>query len=264
MGCVHEPVTAPGSSTRAPAIVAVAVALLLATPAAAHAYIGPGAGFAFVSSFFVTVTTGLLALFSLVMWPIRAMVRRLRRHSRVRPRIGRLVILVFQGADSNAIDWSAFSTGVATGSTIAPKPFWIELSERGVWSTILNVPVPLARRRFHGVQLIPRDTADRSGTATPATQPASYGWYLSRRIGAFGTMSRGEEQRAIFRAALDRFQSGVLVSVLDADAENAALVSETRDRLHDTDVLIVNPAAIEVAPAVFELFGVDSPLRAAS
>jgi hypothetical protein len=253
VGRDDESMIARRRRSRIPAIVAVATTLLLATPAVAHAYIGPGAGFAFVSSFFVTVATGVLALFSLVMWPVRVVLSWVRRRTRARPRIGRLVILMFQGTDPEPIDWWAFSCGVAARSPGPHKPFWIELSERGVWSTVLNVPLPLAPRRFHGVQLV----SGRAGAkVAPATQPASYGWYLSRRIGAFGTTSRDEEQRAIFRAALDRFESGVLVSVFDAGAERDALVRDARARLHGTDVLIVNPAALDVVPTVFDLFGV--------
>jgi hypothetical protein len=37
----------------------------------AHAYVGPGAGFAFVSSFFILFVTFLLAFLTLLTWPIR-------------------------------------------------------------------------------------------------------------------------------------------------------------------------------------------------
>src|SRR5262245_35864101 len=49
-----------------------AAALLLAAVAPpAEAYIGPGAGFALLSSFFVVFTTIILAALSLLTWPIR-------------------------------------------------------------------------------------------------------------------------------------------------------------------------------------------------
>jgi hypothetical protein len=51
-----------------------AMALLLA-PARADAYIGPGAGFAVLSSFLVVFTTILIAIASILIWPFRALWR---------------------------------------------------------------------------------------------------------------------------------------------------------------------------------------------
>jgi hypothetical protein len=54
---------------------AVALSIILAATLAlaepAHAYIGPGAGFALLSSFLVLFTTIILALFSLLILPFR-------------------------------------------------------------------------------------------------------------------------------------------------------------------------------------------------
>jgi len=74
-------------------------AVLLANPSPAHAYIGPGAGFALVSSFFVFFTTVVVAVLSLVVWPFRAVWRVVRRASRPRPLIGRLVVVGLDGQD---------------------------------------------------------------------------------------------------------------------------------------------------------------------
>jgi len=84
--------------------VAVAAALLLAAAAPADAYIGPGAGFALFSSFFVFVTTIVIALLSLLFWPFRKLWRLLRRTRRGRPLIKRLVILGFDGQDPRLTD----------------------------------------------------------------------------------------------------------------------------------------------------------------
>jgi predicted AlkP superfamily phosphohydrolase/phosphomutase len=90
---------------RVPALlVAVAVGLLLATPAPADAYIGPGAGFALLSSFFVFVTTILVALLSLVIWPFRMIVRLMRRRRGARPLIKRLIVLGLDGQDPQVTD----------------------------------------------------------------------------------------------------------------------------------------------------------------
>ena len=49
-------------------------ALLLLVPAPAGAYIGPGAGIAFVSSFLVVLATFFLALLTLLTWPFRSII----------------------------------------------------------------------------------------------------------------------------------------------------------------------------------------------
>ena len=67
--------------TRILCIAVLAVVLLLLTPSPAAAYVGPGAGIAFLSSFLVMLTTGVLAFFSLLLWPFR-MAWRFIRHAR--------------------------------------------------------------------------------------------------------------------------------------------------------------------------------------
>lgn len=86
------------------AAVTLALALLLATPGSAAAYVGPGAGFVFVTSFLVVLVTGLMALASMLLWPFRIAWRALRRVRRVRPKIKRLIVLGFDGQDPNLTD----------------------------------------------------------------------------------------------------------------------------------------------------------------
>ena len=57
---------------------AISFAFLLATPAQAEAYVGPGAGFVLVSSVLTVFTTVVLTMLSLMIWPLRLW-RRLRR-----------------------------------------------------------------------------------------------------------------------------------------------------------------------------------------
>ena len=52
---------------------------VLLTAAPAEAYIGPGAGFALLSSFLVLFTTILIVLASLLIWPFRVLWRALTR-----------------------------------------------------------------------------------------------------------------------------------------------------------------------------------------
>ena len=84
--------------------VALAAGLLLASPAPADAYIGPGAGFALFSSFFVFITTLVIAALSLLVWPFRMVWRAMHRTRRGRPLITRLVIVGFDGQDPRLTD----------------------------------------------------------------------------------------------------------------------------------------------------------------
>jgi predicted AlkP superfamily phosphohydrolase/phosphomutase len=76
--------------------------VMAASPA--HAYIGPGAGFALLSSFLVVFVTMVLAVVSLLTWPFRTLWRVLRRRSRSKPWIKRLVIVGFDGQDPRLTD----------------------------------------------------------------------------------------------------------------------------------------------------------------
>ena len=72
---------------------------VLVTPAPAQAYIGPGAGFAVLSSFLVVFTTIVVALASILIWPFRALWRLLTRQQPPHAAIRRLIIVGFDGQD---------------------------------------------------------------------------------------------------------------------------------------------------------------------
>ncbi len=80
-------------------VVLLLLALSLLLPEPAVAYIGPGAGFALLSSFLVVFTTILIAILSLLIWPFRMAWRSLRRKSRAKPWVRRLIIVGFDGQD---------------------------------------------------------------------------------------------------------------------------------------------------------------------
>jgi predicted AlkP superfamily phosphohydrolase/phosphomutase len=66
----------------------------------AHAYIGPGAGFAFISSFFILFLTGFLAFLTIITWPVRAaFIYMKRRKVRGRSKVQRVVVLGLDGMD---------------------------------------------------------------------------------------------------------------------------------------------------------------------
>jgi predicted AlkP superfamily phosphohydrolase/phosphomutase len=66
----------------------------------AQAYIGPGAGFAFISSFFVIAATFFLAAVSMVSWPLRALLIYLKRKKiNKRTKVRRVIVIGFDGLD---------------------------------------------------------------------------------------------------------------------------------------------------------------------
>jgi predicted AlkP superfamily phosphohydrolase/phosphomutase len=97
---LKAPDSALHRARRAPAIpylLGFVLLSLLATPAAA--YIGPGAGFALVSSFLVVFTTIIIAFISLLIWPFRTLWRIIRRRKRTVPWVRRLIIVGLDGQD---------------------------------------------------------------------------------------------------------------------------------------------------------------------
>ncbi len=80
--------------------VSLVVMLALLAPQAAQAYVGPGAGFAFVSSIFIIIFTTFLAFLTLLTWPIRWLVQRIRgNHALAAARVRRVVVLGLDGQD---------------------------------------------------------------------------------------------------------------------------------------------------------------------
>lgn len=82
----------------------LSLALLAATPSPLAAYVGPGAGFIFVTSFLVFLVTGLIALFSLLLWPFRTVIRLIKSAGRPEPRVRRLIVVGFDGQDPKLTD----------------------------------------------------------------------------------------------------------------------------------------------------------------
>ncbi len=211
--------------------VLIATTLLLALASPLAAYIGPGAGFAFLSSFLVLFLTFLLALFSFLSWPFRFLWKAVRgQRAYKKSPIGRLVILGLDGLEPTLVEkfmaeaklpnlarlkkegtyarlktttpaispvaWSSFMTGsepskhnifdflsrdprtylpdlssarigkprrtLALGKYLIPLsrpeirglrksvPFWKILGEKGIFSTVLRVPITFPPEKFKG------------------------------------------------------------------------------------------------------------------
>jgi predicted AlkP superfamily phosphohydrolase/phosphomutase len=73
---------------------------LIVMPQTGHAYIGPGAGFALVSSFFILIIAAILALFSILTLPLRATYLFFkRRHIAKHIQAKRVIVIGFDGLD---------------------------------------------------------------------------------------------------------------------------------------------------------------------
>ncbi|HSA96724.1 MAG TPA: alkaline phosphatase family protein, partial [Acidobacteriota bacterium] len=222
---------------------ALLLSAVLGAPLAA--YVGPGAGFAFLSSFLVLFLTFLLALFSFLSWPFRFLWKALRgQRAYKKGAIDRLVILGLDGLEPtlaekfmaegklpnlarlkkegtfarlktttpaiSPVAWSSFMTGsepskhnifdflsrdprtylpaLSSASVGKPKrtlalgryliplsrpevrglrksiPFWKILGERGIFSTVLRVPITYPPEKFKGHLLSGMCTPDLKGS----------------------------------------------------------------------------------------------------
>ncbi|MEM1246833.1 MAG: alkaline phosphatase family protein [Acidobacteriota bacterium] len=86
------------SSTRRLALIFGAASILGAV-SPASAYIGPGAGFALLSGFMVLLSTIVIAIATLAIWPIRMVWRALTRKKPPKPHVKRLIVVGLDGQD---------------------------------------------------------------------------------------------------------------------------------------------------------------------
>jgi predicted AlkP superfamily phosphohydrolase/phosphomutase len=94
----------PTRAIRPGIVCGLAAMFALAAPSVADAYIGPGAGFVLLSSFFAFLTTLAVAFVSLLAWPFRMAVRAIRRPARGPAQARRLIVVGFDGQDPSLTD----------------------------------------------------------------------------------------------------------------------------------------------------------------
>ena len=104
LGSAPRPGSVARGDSHAPRhlLVAAGVVLggLLFAPSPAAAYVGPGAGFAFVSSLFILLTTMVLAVVTLLTWPIRLAVQKMRgSRALAASRVRRVIVPGLDGQD---------------------------------------------------------------------------------------------------------------------------------------------------------------------
>ncbi len=100
-----RPRNTPNTASKTCTVLAVAVVLSAFMAAPAQAYIGPGAGFAVLSSFFVVLLATFSAGLALLTWPVRRIIRSIRgRRAMARARIKRVVVVGLDGMDPDLVD----------------------------------------------------------------------------------------------------------------------------------------------------------------
>lgn len=105
MPAAHRPPAAPRKTARRAAWFALLAATLVLLPALpAGAYVGPGAGFALLSSFLVLFVTLVIAIFSVLLWPFRMLWRLATRKKRDKPWIRRFIVVGLDGQDPRLTD----------------------------------------------------------------------------------------------------------------------------------------------------------------
>jgi hypothetical protein len=144
------------------------------------AYVGPGAGFAFLGSFLTLLLSLLASLASLLLWPFRMLLRLLRRGRGMRgAHVKKAIFLGLDGLDPEFTEklmaegklphlallkeqggyrrlrttcWSTFAAGVNPAKQVKQKtePFWKILGRDAVECTILRVPGTFPPEVFDG------------------------------------------------------------------------------------------------------------------
>jgi len=85
-------------------LAALAAAAIL-MPSVAYAYIGPGAGFAFLTSFLVLFATFFLAFIFFLTWPIRFAIKKIKHRGKgIKGDVDRVIVVGFDGLDPDILE----------------------------------------------------------------------------------------------------------------------------------------------------------------
>ncbi|MCP4591109.1 MAG: nucleotide pyrophosphatase [bacterium] len=273
-------------------IVLAGVAFLwVAVPA--EAYIGPGAGFAVLSSAFVIVLAMLSAVLALLTWPFRWAIRAYRgRKAFARARAKRVVIIGLDGMEPTLVEqymaagrmpnmarlreqgyysrlattlpaltpvaWASFLTGSNPGKhnifdfltrdkrnylpTLSSvqisggkkpsvrllrkgKPFWNVLSEHGMFSSIIRVPMTFPPERMRGVLLSSMCVPDLRGSQ-----------------GTFSYYSTQSREEAVY-------EGGEQIEVARAGNRISAELIGPQLQMNDSKVVLKCPFTVEIDDA---------------
>src|SRR5215831_12959663 len=88
------------NSARCKWLLCIALALVVLHPLSSHAYAGPGAGFAVLSSFWTLFIAFLYSIYAFFVWPFHQLFRLMKKRKAYgKAQIKRAVILGFDGMD---------------------------------------------------------------------------------------------------------------------------------------------------------------------
>ncbi len=86
-------------------VLAALAAAAILLPSVAHAYIGPGAGFAFLTSFLVLFATFFLAFIFFLTWPIRFAIKKIKHRGKgIKSDVDRVIVVGFDGLDPDILE----------------------------------------------------------------------------------------------------------------------------------------------------------------
>jgi|SRR5579863_1311012 len=215
------------------------------------AYIGPGAGFAFLGSLLTLLLSLIASLVSLLFWPFRmlwAAVHKMMLRKSRDPRtagIQKLIFLGFDGLDPEPTErlmaegklpnlarlkeqgsyrrlsppspaaWSTFATGVNPAGVQSAEPFWKILGRNAVGSTILRVPIKFSPENFNGRWL---------SAAAPDMRGAQGGFSLFTKHGGDKSFKGGKrypliEADGVLAGELAGPQDSVLFRIRDPEGD---------------------------------------------
>ena len=237
------------------------------------AYVGPGAGFAFLGSFFSILLSLLAGIASLLLWPFRALADLFRGGARAR-----VVVLGVDSLDPNAVETLMTEGKVPSLQKLcsegsyrrlraepaggwATGAFWKTLAEHAVDSTVLLVAGVIPPRGFKGRRLW------RTEGGQLMSQPVYYAKYLARLLGP-----QADSTDRLFFSALDHQKYGLLACAIDvapeelnriagrlaaySDKNTAVFIVSGRGALFSNRRLDANVDAMEdVSPAILRVFG---------
>ncbi len=304
----------------------IALVLILGIALPAAAYIGPGAGFAFLSSFLVLFLTFFLAVFSFLSWPFRFLWRALRGQRAYRKgKVDKVVILGLDGMEPtiaekfmaegklpnlsrlkkdgtyarlqttipsiSPVAWSSFMTGsepskhnifdflsrdpktylpdLSSARIGKPKkvlsvgkydipiskpeirglrrsvPFWKLLGDKGIFSTILRVPITFPPEKFSGHLLSGMCAPDLKGSQGTFSFYTSDPEKVHRREGGLAVPVTVEEN------VVRTFISGPENTLLKSGGEIRIPMTVKLDPGREEAVLEVSGQTFRLAKDVF-------------
>lgn len=228
------------------------------------AYVGPGAGFAFLGSLLSLLTAVLAGIASVLIWPFRMAWLLL-----VRPKAGkveRIVFLGFEGMDAAATEalmaqgklpnlarlaeqgsyrrlrttvpplcpvaWSTFATGVnpAKHGVFDSAPAKATRECDSFWKILGQRGIRSTILWVPGTSR-PERFNGRELQSGPLSRPRFYAGYLTRLLGSL-------DREKVFRSALENTRQGVVVCVFDA-GEADRIAGETLARADAATVVFV-------------------------